>query len=110
MKHHKILDTLNVTQLKTVEFLQKRGDINTGKLLCLKEITVDVDGMAWADHCGVDLCASPELGGWCVVRDMKRDTEEGTSITDAVARAERYAAADMHMRGLDKLLRAILNA
>lgn len=101
---------MNVRQIETLRFLQQRDGINTARRLGVESVSIDIDGMAWADHCGMDLCASPELRGWCVVRDMKRDTEEGTSLTDAVERAERYAAADMHMRGLDKLVRAILNA
>ena len=107
MKHS---NTMNVRQIDTLHFLHARDDINTARRLGVESVSIDIDGMAWAEHCGMDLCASPELGGWAVVRDMKRDTEAGTSITDAVERAERYAAADMHMRGLDKLLRAILNA
>ena len=102
--------TMNVRQIETLRFLQQRDDINAGRRLGLEDMSIDLDGMAWSTHCGVDLCASQELRGWCVVRDMKRDTEEGTSITEAVARAERYAAEDMHMTGMDKLLRAIINA
>ena len=101
---------MNVRQIDTLHFLHARGDINTARRLGVESVSIDIDGMAWADHCGMDLCASPELGGWAVVRDMKRDTEAGTSITDAVDRAERYAADDMHMSGMDKLLRAIINA
>lgn len=107
MKHS---NTMNVRQIDTLHFLHARDDINTARRLGVEEMSIDTDGMAWAEHCGMDLCANPGLLGWCVVRDMKRDTEEGTSLTDAVERAERYAAADMHMRGLDKLLRAILSA
>ena len=102
--------TMNVRQIETLRFLQQRGDINTARRLGVESVSIDIDGMAWADHCGMDLCANPGLRGWCVVRDMKRDTEEGTSITDAVERAERYAKEDMHMSGMDKLVRAILNA
>ena len=101
---------MNVRQIDTLHFLHARDDINTARRLGVESVSIDIDGMAWADHCGMDLCASPGLRGWAVVRDMKRDTEAGTSLTDAVDRAERYAAADMHMRGLDKLVRAILNA
>ena len=102
--------TMNVRQIETLRFLQQRDDINTARRLGVESVSIDIDGMAWADHCGVDLCANPELGGWAVVRDMKRDTEAGTSITDAVDRAERYAKEDMHMSGMDKFLRSILNA
>ena len=101
---------MNVRQIDTLRFLQQRDDINAGRRLGLEDMSIDTDGMAWAPYCGMEMCCNPELGGWAVVRDMKRDTEEGTSITDAVERAERYAAADMHMSGLDKLLRAIINA
>ena len=101
---------MNVRQIDTLHFLHARDDINTARRLGVESVSIDIDGMAWADHCGMDLCANPGLRGWCVVRDMKRDTEEGTSITDAVDRAERYAADDMHMSGMDKLLRAIINA
>ena len=101
---------MNVRQIDTLRFLHARDDINTARRLGVEDMSIDTDGMSWADHWAMDLCANPELGGWCVVRDMKRDTEEGTSITDAVERAERYATEDMHMSGMYKLLRAITRA
>lgn len=102
--------TMNVRQIETLRFLQQRDDINTGRRLGLEEMSIDRDGMAWANHCGVDLCANPGLRGWCALRDMKRDHEEGTSLQDAMNRAETYAREDMVMSGIDRLLRAIENA
>lgn len=102
--------TMNVRQIETLRFLQQRDDINTGRRLGLEDMSIDLDGMAWATHCGVDLCANPGLRGWCALRDMKRDREEGTSLQDAMNRAETYAREDMGMSGMDRLLRAIENA
>lgn len=102
--------TMNIRQIETLRFLQQRDDINAGRRLGLEDMSIDTDGMAWANHCGVDLCANPGLLGWCAIRDMKRDREEGTSLQDAMNRAETYAREDMCMSGMDRLLRAIENA
>ena len=98
---------MNVLQIETLRYLQSRDDLNTAKSLGLEEVTIDVDGMAWSYHNGLDLCCTETLGGWLVVRDLVREPIHGTALQDAVDRADRYAKADCGMTGVERLIRAL---
>jgi len=99
----------NQRQLETQTELERRGDLATlaGQGLTL---TIEPDGVAWADSGSVEICLHHDRGWLPHVRSCQI-TGRHVPLAEAIAAAERYVEIDRRVersageRILDKLYR-----
>ena len=101
----------NAYQHETLNALIAAGDVKTARARGL-EIEIDVDGTAWTEHAGYELAYVPSKSGWVVIHNLEHDTEGGSKLDEARARAALYALDDEESPRPpeDRLLAALLSS